>query len=178
MPKAETGSVRAESSVDEQTARQAREAARRDDDIGDHGPVVRQWSPPDNRPPPAPSPPAQSRMEDDVTQCPEGTVMNGLTGICDSSSAGSDASLVGSLSASMPSGYGSVMAASAGSLVGLAVLMNCWPQLKSRLSAGLASKSSGVSGIPSARFKDIGQRRSEEERGLMSSCGDEDEDML
>lgn len=167
MPKSESGTVRAESNVFN-----AAITTKDDDDHGDHGPVVRQWTPADDRPP---APPAQSRMEDDDSQkCPEGTKLNGLTGVCDSAPMENGEGLVGSILSSMPSGYGSVLAASAGSLVSLAVLMNCWPQLKGIL-LGLAGKSSGAPLAPSARFKDIGHRREEEERGLMSSSLDEDD---
>merc|ERR1719421_2625247 len=103
--------------------------------------------------------------------------MNGLTGICDSTPVeGGESSFVGTITASMPSGYGSVLAASAGSLVGLATLMNCWPQLKNMAAGALFRKSAGAPGVPSARFRDIGHRREEEERGLMSYT--EDDDML
>merc|ERR1719198_935964 len=112
MPRPETGSVRAENPSWQDKAA----AAREDDDHGDHGPVVRQWRPADDRPPQAA--PVAPRMEDDDdqgTKCPDGTKMNGLTGICDSAPVEGD-SFIGSITSSMPSGYGSVLAASAGSL--------------------------------------------------------------
>merc|ERR1712232_540195 len=103
-------------------------------------------------------------MEDDgaAAQCPEGTKMNGLTGICDSAPVESG---LGSIMSSMPSGYGSILSLSAGSLVGLAVLMNCMPRLKGMtggLASGLHRKSSGASLKPSSRFQDIGDWQEEE----------------
>jgi hypothetical protein len=176
MPKAETGFVQAESNADAPKKEDVHVESTFDrrDDFADHAPRVRVWTPDDARPPPAPS-----KMEEDddgSSNCPDGTKMNVLTGICDSAPLDAESGLLGSLSGfapSMPSGYGSIMAASAGILVGLAAMMNGLPHLKNKLTSTAGRKSSG----PGARFTDIGHRAAEEERGLMSSSW-EDEDML
>jgi hypothetical protein len=145
-----------------------------DDDSG--GPTVHQWTPEDNKP--AVSTASSSHVEDDKTECPEGTTLNGMTGICDSASVSESSFFsTASIAASMPSGYGTVLAACTASLVGLAVLMNCLPQLRGML-AKFTSSSGTQQAAPGTRFKDIGARRAEEERGLMSGIGDDDEDML
>jgi len=148
----------------------------------DYEPTVHQWVPTDrgggSKAAPAPPP-----DEDGETKCPPGTVMNGLTGICDtkvlsSSVLSSMADSVGSLGESVwPSGYGSVITMCAGSVVLLAAIMNCGPQLKGMF--GGARGSAASQSPASTRFKDIGERRPEEEMGLVSAAANDfDDDML
>jgi len=169
MPKAEsTGTVSA--------SNEWSNWRRKDQDDDSVGPTVHEWKPEDSRPPVATA--SSVTMEDDKTECPEGTKLNGMTGICDSSSVSESSSFWSeSITASMPSGYGTVLAACTASLVGLAVMTNCLPQMKV-LFAKFGSRSSSQQTAQGARFKDIGARRAEEERGLMSGMGDDDDDML
>ena len=106
MPKAETGFVQAESNADvpKKEDVHVESILDRRDDSADHAPRVRVWTPDNARRPPAPS-----KMEEDdegSSNCPDGTKMNELTGICDSASS-AESGLLGSLSGfapSMPSG--------------------------------------------------------------------------
>lgn len=110
-----------------------------------------------------------------------GTKMNGLTGICDSTTVDIGQGFVNSIMESVPVGYESVLSVSVVAVVGVAILLNCGHhKLKGILggiagAGGMPGKSSSASLNPSARFKDIGMEKTDEEEcGLLSNRDDED----
>lgn len=122
----------------------------------EYEPTIEQWQPAEDSS-------GKPKAPGGGAGCPEGTVMNGVTGACDSVP-------VSSSSLSVPSGYSSFISLCLASMVLLAVLLNCWPQLRGMLLGAVAAALGGSrkSGHPAARFSDIGARSAEEEQGLVA----------